>query len=135
MTPAELPDYLTGHIIPEESLLHITWLRPVSSAEYREGMRALKQLLLDQCTRLWLADSRLLSHVTFEDQQWILKEFIPLLLTSQLQKVARVVKADVFSYISFENMMSKAQESLNVHAQMEQFTTVDSALGWLRMQD
>ncbi|OKL40326.1 hypothetical protein [Pontibacter flavimaris] len=135
MTSAELPEYLTSRIVPEEDLLHITWMRPVSTEEYREGLHAIKQLILDQSTRLWLADSRRLSHVTFEDQQWIIKELIPLLLKSQLQKVARVVKADVFTYISFENMMSKAQENLNVHVQMEQFTTVESALGWLRMQD
>jgi hypothetical protein len=135
MTPAELPEYLTARIISEDSLLHITWMRPVSTVEYREGLHAIKQLILDQNTRLWLADSRRLSHVTFEDQQWIIKELIPLLLKSQLQKVARVVNADVFTYISFENMMSKAQENLNVYVQMEQFTTIESALGWLRMQE
>ncbi|MCX2740290.1 hypothetical protein [Pontibacter anaerobius] len=98
-------------------------------------MKAIKKLIFENNFKLWLADSRLLAHVTFEDQQWIMKEVIPLLLKSQLQKVARVVNADVFSYITFENMMSKAHENYNVEGHMEQFTSIDAALSWLRMND
>lgn len=135
MTPAELPNYLSARIVPDENLLHVTWLRSVSSQEYRDGLKAIKKLIFENNFKLWLADSRLLAHVTFEDQQWIMKEVIPLLLKSQLQKVARVVNADVFSYITFENMMSKAHENYNVEGHMEQFTSIDAALSWLRMND
>ncbi|WP_276496398.1 hypothetical protein [Pontibacter litorisediminis] len=135
MEPLTLPDYLTARMVPGDYLLHITWLRGVSTLEYREGIRLTKQILLENNIRLWLVDSRLLTHVTFEDQQWIMKEIVPLLLESNLQKVARVVKPDVFSYITFENMMRKAQECYNVQGHMEQFTTVESALAWLHMND
>ncbi|AKD05171.1 hypothetical protein POKO110462_22250 [Pontibacter korlensis] len=128
-----IPNYLVVDVIHEENLLRTAWLRSVNSQEYREGLNVIRQLIREQHIRLWLSDSRQLAHVTFEDQRWILKEIIPLLVESSLRRVARVVNPDVFSYISFENMMSKAQESYSLEGYMEQFTSEETALGWLRM--
>ncbi|WP_299754624.1 hypothetical protein [uncultured Pontibacter sp.] len=135
MTTAELSEYLSIRLLNNDTLLHTTWLRSVNSIEYRDSLSLIKKLILEKDIRLWLSDSRQLSHVTFEDQQWIMKEILPLLLKSRLEKVARVVKSDVFSYITFENLMRKAQENYNFEAHMEQFTSVDAALAWLYLNE
>lgn len=135
MTTAELPEYLSIRLLNQDTLLHSTWLRSVNSTEYRNSLSLIKKLIIEKDIRLWLTDSRQLSHVTFEDQQWIMKEILPLLLKSRLEKVARVVKSDVFSYITFENLMRKAQESYSIEGHMEQFTSVDAALAWLYLNE
>lgn len=130
-----LPDYLHANIIPAEHMLHITWLRSVDSAEYREGLYFIERTIRENNIHLWLCDSRKLTLVTYEDQQWIINEIIPLLLQTNIKKVARVVKNDIFSYITFENLISKAHLSYQIQGHMEHFTTLDTALGWLRMPE
>ncbi|SFG05570.1 hypothetical protein [Pontibacter chinhatensis] len=128
-------DYLKLQLVPEESMLCVTWLRGVSSGEYRQGLLHLRQLILDHGIKLWFVDARRLTHVTFEDQQWIIKEIIPELLASSLQKFVRVVQPDVFSYITFEDLLRRAQQNYSLIGHVEQFTSAEAAMAWLQMND
>lgn len=135
MVSAGSIDYLKLKLVPEEHLLCVTWLRGVSSDEYRQGLLHIRQHILSHGIRLWFVDARRLTHVTFEDQQWIIKEIIPELLASNLQKFARVVQPDVFSYITFEDLLRRAQQSYDIIGHMEQFTSAEAAMAWLHMND
>lgn len=131
----EAPDYIVIKIKEEDKLLSNVWQRSVNSEEYREGLSLVKQYLLQHDIQLWLADSRKLANVTFEDQQWLVKKLVPELLASKLRKVARVMHADVFTYISFEQQMERAYQSHTIQTETEQFTSVEAALSWLYMKE
>ncbi|GAB3818636.1 hypothetical protein GCM10028895_16110 [Pontibacter rugosus] len=130
-----VPEYLSVQLREEESLLTLNWLRSVSSEEYRHGLCFIKDLIIHKKISLWLVDSRKLTHVTFEDQQWLNRTLIPLLLSSRLRRIARVVQSDVFIYISFEQQITKAQKEYTIGTAIEQFTSEEAALSWLFMRD
>ncbi|GHA55158.1 hypothetical protein [Pontibacter akesuensis] len=130
----EAPDYIVIKIKEEDKLLSNVWQRSVTSEEYRAGLSLVKQYLLQHDIHLWLADSRKLANVTFEDQQWLIKKLVPELLTSKLQKIARVMHADVFTYISFEQQMERAYQNHPILAETAQFTSVEAALSWLYLK-
>lgn len=133
MSP-EVNDYLFISLNKEELLLHTKWLRSVTSEEYRAGIHAMKEVILENKVELWIIDSRLLGNILFADQQWIKREIAPLIKFSNLQKIARVLTEDVFNYISFENMMQRAREEYDIVIELEQFSSLEAALDWLRME-
>ncbi|WP_157593667.1 hypothetical protein [Pontibacter actiniarum] len=129
------PDFLQIHVAEEGRLLHSEWLRSTSSPEYRTGLCYIQRLIIQRDINLWLVDSRKLAHITFEDQQWLKRELVPGLLHGNLSKVGRVVQPDVFTYISFEQVIEKAQSEYSLKTQIEQFTSIEAALSWLFLQD
>ena len=129
----ELIDYLSISLKKEERLLHTKWLRNVSSDEYREGITVVKELILQHQVELWLTDSRLLGHILFADQQWIKREMAPLIKSSNLKRIARVLTEDVFHYISFENMIQRVKEEYDTSVELAQFSSLEAAFDWLQM--
>ncbi|GAB3527910.1 hypothetical protein GCM10027443_04950 [Pontibacter brevis] len=129
----EVHDYLSISLKKEEQLLHSKWLRNVTSAEYREGVAAMKDIIIKESVSLWLTDSRLLDTIPFADQQWIKREIGPLFKSSNLQRIARVLTDDVFNYISFENIMEQISKEHNVPVELAQFSSLEAAYDWLRL--
>lgn len=82
-----------------------------------------------------LTDSQKLNNVTIEDQQWLKNEIFPKMLQGELTKIARVVKEDIFTYISFENLVHAAYDEHAFDMQIEQFSSVESAFAWLRLPE
>lgn len=133
MMPSETKDYISLSYQEEALLLQAKWLRSVSSEEYRSGIEQMKLLILEKGAALLLIDSRRLRNVPFADQQWIKREVAPELISSRLQKLARVLTEDVFNYISFENLLQNITDEHKTGIEIAQFTTMESALAWLKM--
>ena len=130
---SEIQDYLSITFQEEERLLQAAWLRSVDSGEYRKGVALLKDMVVEKQAAFLLADSRRLSSITFADQQWIIRDIAPTLVASGLQKFARVLTEDVFNYITFENLLQRITENHRAGVEVAQFTSVEAALDWLRM--
>ncbi|RIJ42429.1 hypothetical protein D1627_00730 [Pontibacter oryzae] len=128
-------DFLSIEIITEESLMHISWLRSLSSAEYRAGLNHMQTLLPVHSIKWVLSDSQKLNNVTIEDQQWLKNEIFPKMIEDGITKVARVVKEDIFTYISFENLVETAYNENAFEVKIAQFSSVSSALAWLRLPE
>ncbi|WP_147294164.1 hypothetical protein [Pontibacter diazotrophicus] len=118
----------------EEQLLRSQWLRNVTSAEYREGVKVLKNCIVQHEIELWLTDSRLLDTILFADQQWLKREIGPLFKSSSLQRIARVLTEDVFNYIWLENIVQQIKEEHEVTVELAQFSSLEAAFDWLRME-
>ena len=129
----EVPDYLYTALKEEEKLLHMRWLRNVTSEEYRAGINVVKDIILHHRVERWLIDSRLIDSILFADQQWIKREIAPLIKFSNLQKIARVLTEDIFSYISFENMIQQVIEEHDLKLDLAQFSSLEAAFDWLHM--
>lgn len=131
---SETKEYLSVHYQEEDLLLQAQWLRHVSSEEYRAGVALIKEGILENKASFLLIDSRRISNVPFADQQWIKREIAPDLVSSGLQKLARVLTEDVFNYISFENLLQTINEDRQARVEVAQFTSVEAALAWLQME-
>lgn len=129
----EVPDYLFTSLKEEEKLLHMKWLRNVTSEEYRAGINVVKEMILHHRVERWLIDSRLIDSILFADQQWIKREIAPLIKFSSLQKIARVLTEDIFNYISFENMIQQVIEEHDLQLDLAQFSSLEAAFDWLQM--
>lgn len=129
--PTDVHEYLYISVDEAVKSMHIRWLRPVSSNEYREALLYCKALIMEKHLERWLIDSRKLDHILFSDQQWIRRELADSVRESSLQKIARILKDDVFSYISFENMIQTISEEHGTAVEIGQFSSEDAALFWL----
>ncbi|MET3540476.1 hypothetical protein ABID22_001188 [Pontibacter aydingkolensis] len=79
----------------------------------------------------WLADRRNMKAIRQKDQQWIVEEFIPRLLTSPLLRMASIVSNDLFNRMEIENMLQRSGGLGNIV--IRDFNNTDEALKWLRM--
>ncbi|RDV16826.1 hypothetical protein DXT99_03340 [Pontibacter diazotrophicus] len=131
---SETHDFLLLTLHKEEQLLRSQWLRNVTSAEYREGVKVLKNCIVQHEIELWLTDSRLLDTILFADQQWLKREIGPLFKSSSLQRIARVLTEDVFNYIWLENIVQQIKEEHEVTVELAQFSSLEAAFDWLRME-
>ncbi|WP_162053160.1 hypothetical protein [Pontibacter pamirensis] len=131
---SEVHDFLLLTLDKEEQLLRSTWLRNVTSDEYREGVTLMKNYILHHKVSFWLTDSRLLDTILFADQQWLKREIGPLLKSSSLQRIARVLTEDVFNYIWLENIIQQIREEYEITVELAQFSSLEAAFDWLRME-
>ncbi|MDX5421970.1 MAG: hypothetical protein LPK07_00505 [Hymenobacteraceae bacterium] len=130
-----LDDFLQIRISDSKGLLHAKWLRSVSSEELRIGLQHIKDVINARGISYWLADARNLQSLPLTDQKWVLQEIAPLLVSSNLQKIARIISNDIFCYISFEEFVKKLKGTLQVAIDLEQFTSEEAAMAWLMLTD
>ena len=75
--PPFYADYLCLTYRPEAPRLEARWLRPVSSAEYRQGYEALLAKACETDCHFWLVDIRRRNSPTAADGRWLMAEFMP----------------------------------------------------------
>ncbi len=75
--PPLYADYLSLLYQPGLPGLEARWLRPVSSAEYRQGYQALLAKALETSCGFWLVDIRRRNSPTEADGRWLTEEFLP----------------------------------------------------------
>ncbi|MBF9254452.1 hypothetical protein I2I11_14200 [Pontibacter sp. 172403-2] len=129
------PDYIRIHVNREKHLMHSIWLRDVSSEQLRAGVLQFLQIIQQEDIWYWIVDARLLRSPSVTDQRWILKEVSPVLIASNLRKLARIGNSDVFTYMAYENIVEKTHEQFTVKTAFAQFTTYEAALNWINLID
>ncbi|MFD2247373.1 hypothetical protein [Pontibacter ruber] len=128
-------EYIKINFLKEESLIHSEWFRSVSSEEYRAGVSMSFRLLVECNPTFWLIDARHLQGIRMADQHWVQQECIPQLNGLNLRKIARIGTADIFHYMSFEDMAQKAAEENPLDIDVAQFTSVEAAKAWLQLYE
>lgn len=129
------PDYIQINVSREKHLMHSIWLRDTSSEELRAGVLRFLEIIQQEDIWYWMLDARLLRSPSIADQQWILKEVAPALIASNLRKLARIGNSDVFTYMTYENIVEKTHEQFSVKTAFAQFTTYEAALNWINLID
>ena len=112
-------------------LMYAEWLRPVTSEEYREANSMLLDLLNEHNVQHCIVDSSKLGDITPDDERWTMEHFIPAIIASKLQKMARVSGEDKASMAKFEQFASKAEPIYLGNIQVRQFITYKEALDWI----
>lgn len=113
------------------SLMYAEWLRPASSDEYIEANGMLLDLLNEHSVKYCIVDSSKLGDINPDAEQWTLEHFIPAIIATKLQKMARVSGEDKASMAKFEQFATRAEPMYLGNIQVRQFITYKEALDWI----
>ncbi|MBF9254563.1 hypothetical protein I2I11_14760 [Pontibacter sp. 172403-2] len=127
-------DYLEIKLYGEQNLLYAKWKRSVSSEEYRTGVRNLVRLLQEEVYYL-IIDSEKLPTLVIPEQQWLLREFCPLLANTKVRKMARIGNGDVFSYLVIDNLTEQASQTYSFQLAFKHCKTMEEAMEWLQLYE
>lgn len=130
----EIEDFLVLRRDDDLALMHLTWLRPISSPEFREGaMVAIKEAQNFKC-RLWLNDTRESQFLEKADQDWLIKVFTPEVFNSAIQRLARVASLQSLPVSISHNIIDRVKQEadrLKRPLEFEIFYEIETALFWL----
>lgn len=134
-SPYSMETDITGYIHIEynkaQRLLYTSMQRSITSEELRNTLSTVSALIKKEKIQYWIADTRLLNGILISDQLWAIRKVVPVMVSSDLLKIAQVSSSDIFHYMSFENMVQQAYKLFNTSIAFEQFTTFEAAYNWL----
>ncbi|NEM97449.1 hypothetical protein [Pontibacter burrus] len=113
------------------SLIEIQWEKAVGSEELHESLAHLLQEIDEKEPRFLIADTRLLSSLGADDQNWIRNSFLPALNTSTVTKFGRVTEPDVFTQAVLDSILDYVQFERFFGCSMRSFPDRESALEWI----
>jgi hypothetical protein len=95
----------------EQKLLSQIWLRPVTSAEYRESFSKVLEIIQEKKVPLFLSDTSMEGIISPEDRQWLEQEMIPKAVVAGLKYSATILNPDAFKKYYLKKIKSKSEES------------------------
>ncbi|MEJ8758352.1 hypothetical protein WG947_15165 [Pontibacter sp. H259] len=105
------------------------WQGFQSSEQFRSNGLKCLQLMNEKGLTRWLADSRKMKAIRLQDQQWVIEEFVPMLLSSPLRRMANLVSEDIFNKMAFEQMIRRSGDLGDFR--LNEFEDKAAALDWL----
>lgn len=121
--------FLTIHWDEGNRCVWMEWKQFVKGAEFREGLDKGLELLEDKAATRWLADTRSLSVLDREDQDWTIAHWFPRAIRAGLERMAIVRPSRRTPMMSVNDVMRKADlRGLAV----EYFDELEDARAWLR---
>ncbi|RNI22002.1 hypothetical protein [Rufibacter latericius] len=126
-------EYLKVEVDPNASYIYVEWLQSPGTEEFRHSFRLAGEISLQQKCQYWLSDARPIPFLDFADQNWVLREMKPLLMTSPLKKYARLSSMESISLLDIHRIYSSLtdEQEIEVKTQFESFTSKEAALDWL----
>lgn len=113
------------------SLIEIQWDQAVGSDELQESLSHLLQEIHEREPRFLIADTRLLSCLGADDQNWIRNSFLPALGTSTVIKFGRITEPDVFTQAVLDSILDYVQFERYFGCNMRSFPDREAALEWI----
>ncbi|MFD2247557.1 STAS/SEC14 domain-containing protein [Pontibacter ruber] len=128
-----LDDYLMYFTSAEKRLFYNKWLRPVTSAEFRQGAELVHNHIKKGRVELWLLDASNCNTQDRDDQEWTVSEIGKLISGEEalLRKVALVRSKDVFFNVIAEWIQEKLTQQFAPATVMKHFQTLPEAYEWL----
>jgi hypothetical protein len=122
------------HIELDKNLGYIAteWLQHPSSEEFRRYMMLGATLIKEHRCQYCLSDARKVFYIEAADQSWLVREIIPLVVSSA-RKVARIMTKDGLAMMDMQSVLGKVSEekTLASKIEIEVFLDKESALEWL----
>ena len=127
------PDYLTITYRGDLGMLVARWLRPVSSAETREGYHFILKAGRHFSCPYWLLDSRRRLPADAETTDWGLFEFFPQISPQMGQRVyLSQLLSPSYQQVTQSLPVFQQLESTPQTYQMRRFNDEAQAVAWLR---
>ncbi|WP_242928149.1 hypothetical protein [Pontibacter vulgaris] len=119
------------NISEEKSLLQLTWLKVVSSEQFKAGFRKAVNFAIHYQVKYWVSDNRIGTELDLSTQRWLAEFATENLPQTSLEKFARIIPLDAFvhfvSYKVNDRISQKRAEAFS----FEVFTDMDQATYWL----
>ncbi|MDX5437325.1 MAG: hypothetical protein LPK03_09035 [Pontibacter sp.] len=116
----------------DQSLLTLTWLRPVRSREYRYAILKAERALQEHQLEKMLINKQRMGVPTLDDQSWLLNNAIKGLSRCGLRRMAILSSGDLLQQIVNDEVIHKV-ESTGLSYQSRYFMFEDEALEWLQL--
>lgn len=115
----------------ESSLIVMKWLGTVDTVDYRHAHLKFLEQIEDNNYLLCLLNYKDSEHITLEDHEWTLDEWLPkaVEILKNVQKIAMVIPENIFSKISMRILTTKLQIQRDLD--MAFFRTEEEAKNWL----
>ena len=123
--------YLTVHWNEEGQFVEMEWKKNAEGDDFRTGLNAGLNLVIEKKAFKWLADLRNLGVVAKEDRIWSNEDWFPRAFAAHIQYMAIVVPQSVFGKLSVNEIMQKVEYKELTVFYLED---IDEARKWLRSQ-
>ena len=121
--------FLTIHWDEGNDCVWMEWKQFVKGKEFREGLDEGLGLLKEKGATRWLADTRKLSVLDMEDQDWTIVHWFPRAIRAGLERMAIVRPTKAVAMMSVNDVMRKADlRGLAV----AYFDSLEDARAWIR---
>ncbi|WP_139922057.1 hypothetical protein [Hymenobacter sp. DG01] len=122
--------YLRIRHEPDNRLLELEWLHPVSGEQLRAGLMVSLRSAEELQIRAWIGNMKNLQTIVFPDQQWIYEEWFPRFARLGVRRLAVVELGNSGSRMGIAQIM-RHSEGL-VPLATAYFATPEAARNWAR---
>lgn len=124
--------FLTISFSPENHFLKTSWLRPVSSQEYRHGIRMIAVCITTLEVKFALTDFSSIGTPPLEDQHCTANFLRKALKNTSLQRCARILSDNRLQWKAYEEVM---EQTLELPYSTGGFRSLEEAESWLFMSE
>lgn len=120
-------DYITIRYHTAHHILVVKWILPPTSKEFRNGMMVILEAMKHFKAGRMVSDVINLGAILEEDQVWAATEWRALAVPAGYSKVAFILSDDVFTNMSMDDMLSKADKDVS----SAYFNRMEDAIRWV----
>lgn len=122
--------YATLYIDHDSHIGHLEWNGIIPSASYRETMLHVLEVIKKHKILFGIQDLKKLRPLSPMDMDWMVHEYMPMLLNSPLKKIAILESEDSLDTLNLRDMVYTPYTELTFR--LEYFDDVASALSWFK---
>jgi hypothetical protein len=113
-----------------EQAIYCSWEGEVPSQQFQEVMQLKLQHMQAFATRKWMLDIRYMQAISFDDQQWLLENWMREFLKLPILKIAIIQSFDEYNNMVVEDLLR--YRPLNPGCEVQLFADPEASLAWLR---
>ncbi|MEJ8801251.1 hypothetical protein [Pontibacter sp. H249] len=116
------------------SMLYVHWKCHLEGDALREKFLTILKLIKNFKPRRWLGNAKATYYTTVQDARWLFEEFIPILVSSSVNKYARVETANSLLLLDSLRLQEKLESLPNMATgtfEFSFFTDEEQAYTWL----
>lgn len=121
--------FLAIHWIEDGNIVCAEWKGSASGEDMRRGLDAGLELLAQEQSSCWLADTRFLGAVDPADSKWVNEHWIPRIVAAGARKMAFVVPKKAIAQIQTRSFMARIDDRELAN---QYFASLEEAQAWLR---
>lgn len=126
-------DYLKVEVDDKVKFIYVEWFKHPDSPDFRRLFYLLADITLATKSKFWLSDAKAIHYIAFADQNWLLREMLPMLQKSDLLKFARLTTEESLLQLDVVRVYSMVEQltQFGIKTKLELFTNKVTALNWL----
>jgi hypothetical protein len=113
-----------------DQAIFCAWYGDVPSEQFRQVMQLKLQHMQFFLALNWLLDIRYMQAISYDDQQWLLENWIHELLKLPIRKIAIIPSLDVYNNMVMEEFLRYKPEDPACEVQL--FADREASLDWIR---